>query len=206
MSRTTDSGINKAIAMACFTGGESLNEALQEAKREFKNMNLEEPTYGDCLVTPTFGQAHEEGFDAVLHVLGADCSDRPKRYPVPLFTPKGEATRATVFAAYLRSVAAAHEIAADAKEEDETQENNAGVGFVQISAGVFGADQASCAEMFALAVRAWVAITGAKILKKVIMCCGNEEEEGSLMAALLRVSDMSDIDVEDEVRKVVGTD
>merc|ERR1712176_536371 len=94
----------------------------------------------------------------------------------------------------------------DAKEEDETQENNAGVGFVQISAGVFGADQASCAEMFALAVRAWVAIRGASSLKKVIMCCGDEEEERSLMVALLRVSDMSDIDVEDEVRKVVGTD
>lgn len=206
-SRTTDSGINKAIAKANSDGEEHLNDALQCAKKDFmRTNNGAAPTYGDCLVTETFGVAKEDGFDAVVHVLGADCSDRPKRYPVPLFTPKGRVTRATVFAAYFRSVAAAHEIAANAKTEDGTQNNDTGLGFVQISAGVFEADQASCADMFALAMRAWVAIRGLSSLKKVIMCCGNEEEERSLMAALLRVSEMSDTVVEDEVRKVLGTE
>ena len=110
---------------------------------------------------PTFGALKEAGRTHVLHVLGADCSDRPKRYPVPLFTPEDEATRtrgnpsgcreanrATVFLAYYRALTRAHALLRD-------EGSKGGIGFIQIAAGVFRGDQPSCARMFALALRAW---------------------------------------------------
>ena len=58
--------------------------------------------------TRTFGALKQAGHIAVLHVLGADCSDRPKRFPVPAFTPTGPVTLATVFLAYYRALTRAH--------------------------------------------------------------------------------------------------
>merc|ERR1712014_499695 len=97
--------------------GEALNDALQQKKMAFAAANSGNmPTYGDCLVTPAFGTLENSGCLAVVHVLGADCSNRPKRYPVPMFTPKGDATCATVFAAYFRTFAAVNFRAAQSNE------------------------------------------------------------------------------------------
>ena len=45
---------------------------------------------------------------------------------------------------------------------------------IQIAAGVFGADQPSCARMFALAVRAWTELKGLPI-RQISMCCSPSE-------------------------------
>ena len=77
------SGINKAIAKACVEEGggvTAVNDALQQAKHRFVETNGAGPTYGDVLVTPTFGALKADGFTAIAHALGADCSDRGKRY------------------------------------------------------------------------------------------------------------------------------
>merc|ERR1712014_252406 len=98
--------------------GEALNDALQQKKMAFAAANSGNmPTYGDCLVTPAFGTLEKSGCLAVVHVLGADCSDRPKRYPAPLFTPRGDATMATVFTAYFRTLAAINSHAAHSNEK-----------------------------------------------------------------------------------------
>ena len=182
------SGINKAIAKACVAESSdpaALSGALQQAKARFVDANGAEPTYGDVLVTATFGPLRDDGFTAIIHALGADCSDRPKRYPVPLFEPAAPATLAAVFAAYFRVLAhagalgcAAWTLAAVAPDSPLSccpasrcdANDDAAVGLVQLSAGVFSADQPKCAEMFALAVRAWVEVRSLSQRPPGILC------------------------------------
>merc|ERR1712187_579283 len=81
-----------------------------------------------------------------------------------------------------------------------------GVGFVQISTGVFGADQMSCARMFALAVRAWDAIGGTTYesrLTQLTMCCDSKEQEATLLTELQKAKAMSDSVIETAVEKVL---
>ena len=225
-SRTTDSGINKAFALQCSLDEqlEALNEALQAGKEQFKALNgsainkaFEDkcsnegqlaPTYGDHVTTPTFGALKEAGHTHVLHVLGADCSDREKRFPVPLFTPTGKATLATVFLAYYRALTRAHALLRDAT--GGAKGSKGGVGFIQIATGVFKADQPSCARMFALALRAWAVSAATELsetasggVRQVTMCCGDAAQHAVLVAALKWAGSLSDAETEAEVAGVL---
>jgi len=102
--------------------------------------------------------------------------------------------------AYIRCLAAAHQVAVNEKGE------NAGVGFVQISTGEFNADQQSCTRMFALAVRAWDAIGGTTYrsrLTQLTMCCDNKEQEAMILIELQKVKAMNDSDIDAAVEKVL---
>ena len=209
-SRTTDSGINKAFALQCSLDEqlEALNEALQAGKEQFETLNGSAPTYGDHVTTPTFGALKEAGHTHVLHVLGADCSDRPKRLPVPLFTPAGKVTLATVFLAYYRALTRAHTLLRDASTGAEGR--NGGIGLIQIATGVFSADQPSCARMFALALRAWAVSVAAELsdaasggMRQVTMCCGDAAQHAVLVAALGWAGGLSDAETEAEVAGVL---
>lgn len=138
-SSLTDSGINGMVARKY----PRVNVLLREAKRIYVDRYKKEPTYGDVLVTRD-----------IVHVLGADCSNRPeKRIPVLVFKPKGRVTCATVFAAYFRALCAAN--------SKKTPHN--AIAFVQISTGVFKADQIKCSEMFALALTAFIHTEAPKV-------------------------------------------
>ena len=209
-SRTTDSGINKAFADQCSLDRqlEALNGALQAGKEHFKTLNVSAPTYGDHVHTPTFGALKEAGHTHVLHVLGADCSDRPKRFPVLLFTPAGKATLATVFLAYYRALTRAHALLRDASSGAEGSKG--GIGLIQIATGVFSADQPSCARMFALALRAWAVSAATELsyvacggLRQVTMCCGDEAQHVKLVTALVWADGLSAQETEAEVAGVL---
>ena len=209
-SRTTDSGINKAFAVQCSLDEqlEALNEALQAGKEQFKALNGSAPTYGDHVTTPTFGALKEAGHTHVLHVLGADCSDRPKRFPVPLFAPAGKVTLATVFLAYYRALTRAHALLRDTTSSAEGSKG--GIGLIQIATGVFSADQPSCARMFALALRAWAVSAAAELsdaassgVRQVTMCCGDAAQHIVLVAALGWAGGLSNAETEAEVAGVL---
>ena len=209
-SRTTDSGINKAFAAQCSMDEqlEALNEALQAGKEQFKALNGSAPTYGDHVTTPTFGALKEAGHTHVLHVLGADCSDRPKRFPVPLFAPAGKVTLATVFLAYYRALTRAHALLRDTTSSAEGSKG--GIGLIQIATGVFSADQPSCARMFALALRAWAVSAAAELsdaasggVRQVTMCCGDAAQHIVLVAALGWAGGLSNAETEAEVAGVL---
>jgi len=197
------SGINKAIAKGCIEDGSTtaVNDALQQAIAQFAEANGAGPTYGDVLVTPTYGALRADGFTAIAHALGADCSDRGKRYRVPLFEPTAPPTLAAVFAAYFRVLAHAGALAPPGGDVSE----GATLGLVQISAGVFAADQPKCAEMFALAVRAWseaVASESSALVRGVTMMC-SEQESASIVAALKAAKAMSRDEAEAAVARVL---
>merc|ERR1711879_701928 len=68
----------------------------------------------------------------------------------------------------------------------------------------------SCARMFALALRAWVAIVGsagAKTLSQLTLCCDNDEQKTIILSELQTARAMSDSRIEASVRDVLfGTE
>jgi len=140
------SGINREVAAAYDKAGVVPEDLLAAAKADFERRHGAAPTYGDHLVTEA-QPLRSRGISHIIHVLGADCSDRGKRHPVRCFEPKGDTTGACVFTAYLRCFCRADALAR------EHHGGRAALGMVQISTGVFGAEPGLCARMLALAAR-----------------------------------------------------